>query len=455
LPSSSSIVATASRTPRNTGESPTRSLGGGHSDHVAEVGYGPISVIARHMQLIRDDFIGELFDEMKAEIQGLNYDTRMTDLWRASLTENIVAAIHYLDRDVPASLVEAPPAALAYVRAAAQRDVPLSGLVRAHRLGHARFLEVAMQQVSSLEPAVRVPTLVELVNRSARLVDSVADQLIVAYEYEHDRWLSRRSGLQQRWVSEVLSGGPVDLPRAERALRYRLDGVHLAAVAWVDTTVPAGEVVAIFDSVRSLLAAELGALGNSLLVPTDEREARMWFSVRHGDTLEPAKLRTAFESAGIQARLACGRVQEGLHGFRASLTQAERVKAVALAGGRRASGMTVDRVVFFRDVAPIALMAGDVDELRRFVADVLGDLSVDNERNGWLRETLREFLVRNRSYVAAAEAMTLHRNTIQYRIAQAMELCGQDLDDPDAAFKVQMALEVCRWMAPGVLRATN
>lgn len=403
------------------------------------------------MQLIRDDFIAELFDEMKAEIRGLNYDTRMTDLWRASLTENIVAAIHYLDRDVPASLVEAPAAALAYVRAAAQRDIPLSGLVRAHRLGHARFLEVAMQQVSSLEPAVRVPTLIELVNRSARLVDLVADQLIVAYEQEHDRWLSRRSGLQQRWVGEVLSGNPVDVPRAEGALHYRLEGVHLATVVWVDTTVPAGEVIAVFDQVRSLLAAALGAVGSSLLIPTDEREARLWFSVRDDRALDPPRLRTTFESAGIQAHLACGRVQQGLRGFRASLAQAERVKAVALAGGRCSD----HRVVFFGELAPIALMASDLDELRRFVTDVLGDLGVDNERNGWVRETLREFLVRNRSYVATAEAMTLHRNTIQYRIVQAMELCGQNLDDPDAVFRVQMALEVCRWMAPGVLRAAN
>lgn len=55
---------------------------------MAEAGGGPISVIARHMQLIRDDFISELFDKMKAEIRGLDYDARMADLWRASITEN-------------------------------------------------------------------------------------------------------------------------------------------------------------------------------------------------------------------------------------------------------------------------------------------------------------------------------------------------------------------------------
>jgi DNA-binding PucR family transcriptional regulator len=112
-----------------------------------------------------------------------------------------------------------------------------------------------------------------------------------------------------------------------------------------------------------------------------------------------------------------------------------------------------DRVLFYSDVATIALMASDVKELGRFVTDVLGDLGVDDERNEWLRETLREFLARNRSYLATAEAMTLHRNTIQYRVTQAMELCGQSFGDPDAVFRVQTALEVCRWMAPVVLRA--
>jgi DNA-binding PucR family transcriptional regulator len=188
------------------------------------------------------------------------------------------------------------------------------------------------------------------------------------------------------------------------------------------------------------------------MVPSDEREARLWFSLASataGRAVDPARVRGAFESARIQARLAIGRVEDGLSGFRTSSQQAERVKAVAVAGGDQQSA----RVVFYSEVAPKALMAGDVDQLRRFVSDVLSDLGVDDERCGRLRETSREFLARNRSFVATAEAMILHRNTIQYRVALAMELCGQSFDDPDAVFKVQTALEACRWMGPAVLRS--
>ena len=421
---------------------------------MAEVGGGPIAVIARQMDMIRDRFIAELFDMMKDEIRGLNHDSRMMDMWRASMTESYVTAVHYLDREAPTSLLDAPPAALAYARASAQRDIPLAPLVRAHRLGHARFIEQAMQYVPLLEPTQRLPTVTNLVNRTGRMIDLVADQLIVAYEEEHDRWVSRRGGLQQQCVSELLMGSPVDTARAEKVLHYRLDRMHVAAVVWVDAEVPTGDVVALFDQVRCLVAAELGPADGSLMVPTDEREARLWFSpasARGGHAGDPSRLCAAFESAGIRARLACGRLGDGLRGFRASLKQAELVKAVAHAGADRRSA----RVVFYDDVAPIALMAGNMDALRSFVADVLGDLSVDDERNEWLRETLREFLVRNRSYVATADAMILHRNTIQYRVAQAMELCGQSFDDPDAVFKVQIALEVCRWMAPAVLRVPS
>jgi DNA-binding PucR family transcriptional regulator len=218
----------------------------------------------------------------------------------------------------------------------------------------------------------------------AEVFGVMTDQLIIAYEQEHYRWVSRR-------------GAPL----------------------WVDAAVPTRDVVALFDQVRDLVAAELD------------------------------RVRRAFESAGVPARLAFGRLEDGLTGFRTSLKQAERVKEAAVAGGDQQSA----RVVFYGEVAPIALMASDLDQLRRFVSDVLSDLGVDDERCRWLRETLRKLLARNRSYVATAEAMILHRNTIQYRVAQAMELCGRSFDDPDTVFKVRTAVEACWWMGSAVLRA--
>jgi len=90
----------------------------------------------------------------------------------------VVAGIEYLDRGTPAQLLEAPAASLAYARAAAEREVPLSALVGAHRIGHSRFLEAAMRHISLVEPALQVPTIIGLMNRSASFVDIVADQLM-------------------------------------------------------------------------------------------------------------------------------------------------------------------------------------------------------------------------------------------------------------------------------------
>jgi DNA-binding PucR family transcriptional regulator len=405
-----------------------------------------LSQVARQMQLERDQFIAELVKVTRAEIRSLDHDARMVDLLEASITENVVAAIHFLEHQGPDEAVEAPTAAIVYARALAQRDVPLSALIRAYRIGHARFLDAAMQYAAALGPQRSVPVIVELVNRSAQWVDRITDQVGVAYEQERDRWVSSRSGLRQQWVSQLLDGGPVDISRAEEALAYRLDGVHIAAVAWPDAAVATRDAVTLFDQARALIAAEVGAVGRPLMVPIDEREARMWFAPRSPDSVNLARVRAALETSGLMLRLALGNPEEGLDGFKRTLLQAERAKAVALAAGPRFA-----RVVLYDEVAPVALMASDLDALRRFVGQVLGELAGDDERNEWLRETLREFLARNRSYAATADAMFLHRNTIQYRVAQAMERCGHSFDNPEAMLNVQMALQVCRWLGPAVL----
>jgi hypothetical protein len=84
-----------------------------------------------------------------------------------SSTEAVVVGIGYLDRYKPQPRSR-PQRPGWRTRASAQRDVPLSALVRAHRIVHARFLEAAMRYVPLLEPAHRVPAIIELVNRSAQ-----------------------------------------------------------------------------------------------------------------------------------------------------------------------------------------------------------------------------------------------------------------------------------------------
>lgn len=413
----------------------------------------PMSVIAREMDRIREDFIAEVFEEIKAENRDLNYDAAMVDLWRASLTDSVLAGIEFLAQGATAEWLEAPAASVAYVRAAARRDVPLSVLVRAHRIVHSRFLEAAIRFVALVDPARQVPTIVDLVSRSASFVDAVADQLTVSYELERDECASDHSGRRPLAGGEVRDTIPVAAAVADSVLTYPLDGVHVAAALWVHETVPIQDVVTSFERVRRAVGAAVGAVNGTLMVPTGDREARLWFALDESGKreIDQARVRAAFESAGVRAGLAVGRVEDGQVGFRASLKQAERVKTVAFAGG----GSGDARAVFYREVAPIALMAGDLDELRSFVADALGELGHDDERTGWLRETLREYLSRNRDHVATADAIKLPPNIIQEAVARAGQLCGQRFGDPDATLRLQIALEACRWMAPAVLHIAH
>lgn len=96
-------------------------------------------------------------------------------------------------------------------------------------------------------------------------------------------------------------------------------------------------------------------------------------------------------------------------------------------------------------------MTDDIDALRWFVRRTLGDLAADGERDCWLRETLLTFLSCGRSYTAAADAMHLHRNTIQYRLQQAAERLGHDFEDPAIVLDIQLALQACRWLGSTVL----
>ncbi|WP_284991026.1 PucR family transcriptional regulator [Arthrobacter sp. efr-133-TYG-120] len=59
---------------------------------------------------------------------------------------------------------------------------------------------------------------------------------------------------------------------------------------------------------------------------------------------------------------------------------------------------------------------------------------------GNLLETVRAYLAHRGQWEAAGRELGVHRNSIRYRIGQASELLGADLDDPDVAAQLWLAL---------------
>ena len=66
-----------------------------------------------------------------------------------------------------------------------------------------------------------------------------------------------------------------------------------------------------------------------------------------------------------------------------------------------------------------------------------------------MRETALAHLRHDGNAVTMAAAMHVHPQTARYRIARLRELLGDQLDDPDARFELQLALRAGAPATPG------
>ncbi|MET9024805.1 helix-turn-helix domain-containing protein [Nocardia sp. NPDC004168] len=395
----------------------------------------------------RDQLIAELSAVMRAQVAALDLDARLRGLFEAGTTDNLMSVLDFVQNDAAEHDVHAPARALVYARTLAQRDVPLSALMRAYRVGHAGFLDIAMRYAAELGGSDSAAAIIRIVHRSAVYIDRVCEHVGIAYEQERDRWVGSRGGLRQEWVARVLDGSADDIDQAEQVLGYPLSGRHVAVNAWTEPQLSARAAVDVLDAVRAALVPLLGHPRRALLVPTDEREVRLWFSIARDTTIDAEAIERALSALALPVRVAVGGRGSGVAGFRRSLRQADRVRELVLLAGPDAP-----RAVSHDQVAAVALLGGDIEELRQYVADCLGELATGNQRNLWLRETLRVFLANNRSYAAAAQELAVHRNTVQYRVRQALDLTRHDFDDHDRTLHLHLALQAARWFGPAVLQ---
>ena len=99
-----------------------------------------------------------------------------------------------------------------------------------------------------------------------------------------------------------------------------------------------------------------------------------------------------------------------------------------------------DVMTRYRDVAVAALASVDHHQAVAFVARVLGPLANDDEATYRVAMTLAVYLQENRSPARAAQRLTVHPNTVSYRVNQAESILGRSVDAD--AFEVSVALDL-------------
>ncbi len=378
------------------------------------------------------DLADHLVERMLHEIPELDVDPALTELLRGSVADNIrIAMERFSAGDWRA---EPPQSALDYARRLAQRGVPVSHLLRAYRLGQAECQQLMIEAFArgTDDPAAIVAATVEFSAATFAYIDGLSEHVVQAHADERRRWLQSRAAARSAEVATVLAGDALEVGQAERMLGYELGRTNLGLVGWGDADVLQREV--------RRIATDLGCLREPLVVPSDAGGVWAWLPLPR-DGADPRAVTTS--APGV--RLAVGEPAAGLAGFRTTHRQALAARAVALAADEDAG----TPVTTYGEAGLVALLRTDLTDLAAWVRDVLGDLARDDDAHERLRETVRVLLAHQGSHTAAAAELSVHRNTVLYRLHKAVEARGRPLDD--GRLDVEVALRACHLLGRRVL----
>jgi sugar diacid utilization regulator len=154
------------------------------------------------------------------------------------------------------------------------------------------------------------------------------------------------------------------------------------------------------------------------------------------------------ELGGGRCRVGVGSLCERPGDFPRSYREAQlALKILNAAGGD-------DRVACYEDLGVYQILseAEDPATVERFVRRWLGALiDYDSRKHAELIPTLSRYLECGGSYDATAAALSVHRNTLKYRLRRIREISGFDLANPATNFNLHLATRA--WQTLQSLRA--
>jgi hypothetical protein len=409
-----------------------------------------IADIARTLKS-REREISQAMSAMIArEVDHLDNDPQLMEMFEASVHGNLATLLHVLADDIPVDRLQPTTAAVENASRLAQREVPSHSLVRAYHMGQNYMLRICHDEIDRRR--LPAPLALAVVKRLTEIIYTYVEWItlyvLAAYEAERSRWVNARGSVHSSTVHAVLSEDTADTTAFETETGYRLDQTHLALILWR----PGHEKPSTWkflDAQARTLARGLRAESPALVTAIDRHTAWAWvpFGHRH-PVIDTTELHAMVDPAdGV--RLTVGLPGHALGGFRRSHRQAIAAYFVASISGISSSHM----IVGFGDpgVAVISLLAKDLDSTRAWVREVLGELAFDTDQAATLRRTLSTYYTTSESHVRTAQILTLHRNTVKYRVTKAIEATRVGTA-PHDKLDIALALQVCRFLGATVLR---
>lgn len=380
-------------------------------------------------------------DRILEDIESLREDQRIIEMLTVSVESNVTSMLHIIGYQIELAQIEAPTAALEYARLLAQRGVPISDLVRAYRVGQACFMQWCSRELANQARDVSSAFAagMRMSDITFGYIDRLSERVILEYMTERARWVRNTATVRAGHVRAMLEGGPIDVNRLEPALGYRLRQHHLGLVAW-SANARRDRTLVVLERLAGQLADTTAEGARALFIPRDEGSAFVWLPLGAKQALAADEFDEIVSGFDEAVQIAVGEPSDGPDGFRVTMRQALRAHTIALTAARE-----TPRVIRFARVAPVALLTSDIESAREWVHQALGPLAADDEHSSRLRNTLHVFLSTNSSYVETAERLSLHRNTVHYRVSKAEELRGRPIVDD--RLEVELALLVCHWLS--------